>query len=512
MSEIKKDLNKFGLIGLTVLTVSLLLLFVIATNYFIFPSKYKIPFLASIFVLVCINAALVFFSDGWFKKFSNVMIVLECLLIVCALILLPNIESRVRNIFNNIKTDEAVINVYVLNENYREDFSAYKYYKFITQTRSDLENQEYAIEKIYEELGVSVINQLQKSDIMEAVEALYEGKGDLLILNEAYVPLIEEMEGYSNFEEDCKVVYTINRQIDIEPEPVIEEPKEITEKMFTVYVAGCDTRSGRLSTYGRTDVNLLVNVNPVTKQILIVGLPRDAYIPNPAISYGYDKLTHLGNDGIQNTMKGVSEYMDVQIDYYGEVIFDTFKRIVDALGGIDVENPYYFNTYGGNGGMNGENFEFPEGTIHLYGNAALGYCRERYNLPNGDYGRNEHQTIALKAVIKKLMSTEVISNYNEILEALNGQFLTDIAVDDIYKLIAMQIDDNSSWDIITYHLGGEGKMQGTASMGYDRYLYTVNLFDSQVKFVKEQIDLMSNNEKIVQGSLPNDADTTYIPN
>lgn len=503
MSEIKKDLNKFGLIGLTVLTVSLLLLYIIATNYFIFPSKYKIPFLASIFVLVCINGALVFFSDGWFKKFSNVMIVLECLLIVCALILLPNIESRVRNIFNNIKTDEAVINVYVLNENYREDFSDYKYYKFISQTRSDLENQEYAIEKIYEELGVSIINLLQKADIMGAVEALYEGKGDLLILNEAYVPLIEEMEGYANFEEDCKVVYTINRQIDIEPEPVIEEPKEITEKLFTIYVAGCDTRSGRLSTYGRTDVNLLVNVNPVTKQIMIVGIPRDAYIPNPALEYGYDKLTHLGNDGILNTTKGVSEYMDINIDYYAEVIFDTFKRIINALDGIDVDNPYYFRS---------GQYEFYEGINHLYGEAALVYARERYSLPNGDYGRNEHQTIVLKAVIQKLMSAEIINNYNDILDALEGQFLTDMSVDDIYKLIAMQIEDNRSWDIITYHFGGKAEMRGTASMGWDRLLYTTTILDSQIDFVKEQMELMKNNEKIVQGTLPNESDTTFIPN
>lgn len=53
-------------------------------------------------------------------------------------------------------------------------------------------------------------------------------------------------------------------------------------------------------------------------------------------------------------------------------------------------------------------------------------------------------------------------------------------MEDVFKLIAMQLDDNSSWDIITYHLGGEGAMQGTASMSWDRLLYTVNLFDSQV--------------------------------
>ncbi len=72
--------------------------------------------------------------------------------------------------------------------------------------------------------------------------------------------------------------------------------------------------------------------------------------------------------------------------------------------------------------------------------------------------------------------------------------------------------DNASWDIISYHLGGEGKMQGTASMGWNRMLYTVNLFDSQVRFIHDEINRMKNDEKISQSKLPNESDTTFIEN
>ncbi len=123
--------------------------------------------------------------------------------------------------------------------------------------------------------------------------------------------------------------------------------------------------------------------------MMIVGFPRDTYIPNPAINYGLDKLTHLRNDGIQNTMKGVSEYYGVDIDYYGVVNFNTFKYIVDAMDGIDIDNPYSFRS---------SSYEFPEGVIHLDGTKALAYVRERKSLPNGDYDRSHHQTIALKAI------------------------------------------------------------------------------------------------------------------
>lgn len=430
---------------------------------------------------------------------------------VVAFVMLPNIENRVKKIFNNVKIDNEIINVYVLNKNYRDDIDEFKSSRFIVQKAIDQDNQNYAVDVLKKKFEKDSLYLVSKDDVMSAVEALYKEEGTLLILNEAIVPMIEEFEGYNNFSEDCKVVYSINKEVIID-EPVIEKPKEITERTFIIYTAGCDTRSGRLTTYGRTDVNLMVCVNPKTKQILIVGIPRDAYIRNPALDNQKDKLTHLGNHGIFNTIKGVNNHFNIDIDYYGEVIFDTFRNVVNAVDGIDIDNPYYFNTYGGNGGMNGMQFEFPEGNIHLYGDAALAYCRERWNLPNGDYGRNEHQTIALKALIQKLLSPSIIENYNSILNALDGQFLTNMDMEDVFKLIAMQLDDNSSWDIITYHLGGEGAMQGTASMGWDRLLYTVNLFDSQVNFIRNEIEKMNNDERIKQQSLPNETDTTYIPN
>ena len=115
-------------------------------------------------------------------------------------------------------------------------------------------------------------------------------------------------------------------------------------------------------------------------------------------------------------------------------------------------------------------------------------------------------------IISNYISPSIISNYNSILNALNGQFLTNMEIDDIFKLIAMQLNDNSSWEIITYHLGGEGAMQGTASMGFDRLLYTVNLFDSQVNFVRNEIEKMYKDERISKQELPNNDDTTFIPN
>ena len=508
MSDLKN--KKTEIITWIIFVISSILLYYAATNFAVFPSRYKFPLLLAIFLFGCITGILALVSKGFYKSFSVILNILLTVLMIAGLILLPNIEKRIRNIFKDVRTDEAIINVYVMKDKYKEDINEFVHSCFIIQKRNDQENQKYAIETLKDVLGVSAIKTLSKDDIVSAVEALYNNEGDLLILNEAYVDMIEEIEKFSDFSEDTRIVYSIRKEIEVE----VEEPfeREITNAMFTVYVAGEDTRSGRLSIYGRTDVDIIVNINPVTKQIMIIGIPRDTYIPNPAIDYGYDKLTHLGNDGIQNTMKGVSEYYGIDVDYYGVVNFNTFKRVIDALGGIDVENPYYFTTLHGNGSLTGEVFNFPEGTIHLDGDSALAYCRERYNLSNGDYGRSEHQTIVLKAIFEKLMSSESISRYDDLLIAMQGQVLTNIEVDDLYKLVAMQLDDNSKWDIISYHMGGTGDMQGTASMGWDRKFYVVHPFKSQVKFIQQETEKMKNNEIISQQSLPNEDDTTFIPN
>ena len=508
MKQLKN--KKAALITWILFIISSLLLYFIATNYTIFPSKYKPPFLLVTIALICISGIISILAKKRFRLFAISLNIILSVLMAVGLILLPNVEKRVRNIFKDVRIDEAIISVFSTNENHKENLIDYQNPTFIIQKRNDQENQAYAIEQIKEMLGVSSIKTIEKEDIPSAVEALYNNEGNLLILNEAYIDTIEDIEKFNKFSDETKIIASIVKQIEV----VVEEPieKDVTNSLFTFYLAGEDTRSGRLSIYGRTDVDIVVNINPVTRQVMITGLPRDTYIPNPALAYGYDKLTHLGNDGIQNTMKGVSEYYGIDIDYYGVVNFNTFKYIVDALDGINIDNPYYFNTYGGNGGMNGENYEFPEGTIHLYGDAALAYCRERWNLPNGDYGRSEHQTIALKAIIQKLMSAESISRYDDLLDALQGQFLTNMDIEDVYKLIAMQLNDNSSWDIISYHMGGEGDMQGTASMGWDRRLYVVHPFESQVKFIRQETEKMKNNEIIVQQKLPNEEDTTYIPN
>lgn len=518
-----------------VLTLFLLLIsaviFAIRANGFILLTKKTYLLLCGLLTLLC--AVMGFISFSYKRGKSGIVAAFNVLLSICLIggsLYLPVMERKLNNIFTaSPDTVDMKINVYALTVDYlnnhpdvsqkygqiieSDDIQAFKDHPIITQRTSDLSNQQYALDQLKELWTADALNINETEGIIDAAEALYHGDGELLILNEYYVPTLEDQAGFENFALDTRILYTITKQIEIEKEePVIEEETEKSSDAFTIYIAGNDTRSSYLSIYGRTDVNLLLTVNPTTKQILITGIPRDAYVPNPALGYGNDKLTHLGNDGIPNTMRGIEEYFGIDIEHYLTVNFVTFKNIIDAVGGIDIYNPYYFTTVNGNGHYDAGDFDFAEGNIHLYGDSALAYCRERYNLPNGDYGRNEHQTIVLKGMIDKLTSAAILTSFDSVLNSLQGQFITDMSADQIYELVRKQLDVGGSYNIVSYHLGGNGAMQGTASMGWERMLYTVNLFDSQVEFIREQINKVINSEILEQSELPEVDNTTFIPN
>ena len=117
-------------------------------------------------------------------------------------------------------------------------------------------------------------------------------------------------------------------------------------------------------------------------------------------------------------------------------------RKIDKLGGITIYNPEEFTGYWT------DNY-FAAGEITLDSTSALEYVRERYNLPDGDLGRNAHQQIVLKAIIEKLTSPSVIPNFADILSSLAGSFLTNVDISKINQLAAQTLDEGIKWEITT---------------------------------------------------------------
>ena len=255
-----------------------------------------------------------------------------------------------------------------------------------------------------------------------------------------------------------------------------------------MYISGSDTRSTKLKR-SRSDVNILVVVNPVSKQILLVNTPRDYYVPNPAGKGALDKLTHCGIYGTSCSMEALEGLYDTKIQYYAQINFTGFETLVDAVGGITVYSNQAFSNKG---------VDIQEGENFLNGREALVFARERKRVSGGDNGRGKNQMKVIKAVIAKVSNARtLIANYSQILKSLEGMIATDFSTDDLSKLVKMQLSDMAQWNVLTYAVTGYGGNQTTYSMpGLASYVMHPN--QSTVDYGSQLIQRVMDGEILTQ--------------
>ena len=483
-----------------------------------FPKKWSflvLFLLAGILLLTGIFTA-VFSPRNRIQKFINCTLAL-CLGFVS--VLTPYYINKITELFESALGDKVRINLYVLMDEYKSqypdtfrnvitlpemdsngnfknvDMQDYADAVYGTTIETDTTNQQYALKQLKQLCGKQV-QTIDKNALSDAVQAFYNNHTDILIMSEALAGTISDMQGFENFETDTKILYSFDRPIDASASDTVAV--DMTRKPFTIFFGGNDT-TGALSLEERTDVNMTVTVNPNTHQIIISNLPRDSWVKNPYYNDKRDKLTHLGLAGIDNTLKGLGNIYGIEIPNYMIVNFDTFMVIIQALKGVTIDNPYAFTAIDGQ--------YFPEGTIGLDGAGALMYVRERQNLPDGDFGRNMHQQIVMRAIIEKICSPDIMMQINSIIDGMNGMFLTNISMNSIWALVNKQLDEGIEWNIVNYHVGGETGMEICAS-ATGQYLSVVYPYDNQIEFVRNEIQKVMDGETITQEELPEGKITT----
>ncbi len=226
---------------------------------------------------------------------------------------------------------------------------------------------------------------------------------------------------------------------------------KISEEPFTVLLVGLEGQNGG----ERSDVLMLVTVNPKTEKVYVLSIPRDTktYIP----SLGYEtKIAHsYGKAGIESTVESVSRLLDIPINYYITANFKGFEDIVDTIGGITVDVPFTFKAQL-TGSLKWKTFY--KGEMHLNGNETLAYVRMRKSDPKGDMGRNERQQQVIKEILDKGTSLSIIPKLNSIMEDLGDNVRTNFTFSDFVKLIdlykklknvpfeTLTLDGSGEWD------------------------------------------------------------------
>lgn len=340
-------------------------------------------------------------------------------------------------------------------------------------TDADGSNINELLSHIKSEKGVDLAT--EKVDSYQvAYENLVNGSSQAMVFNSAYSSLLEM--SYENFQSNLKTIYSYKIKTSIK-----DEAKTHDSNVFNIYISGIDTY-GSISTVSRSDVNLILTVNMNTHKILMTETPRDAYVKIPdGGADQYDKLTHAGIYGVETSEKTLENLYGITIDYYARLNFDSFLKLIDALGGITVYNSQAFTSLHGN-------YEFPVGNVTLDSDKALGFVRERYSLEHGDYDRGNNQMKVIQAILNKMTSLKSVSNYSTIISNVQDSIQTDMKLDTVMKLINSQLDSGEKFTVTSQEVTGTGSTGELTSYAMpSSSLYMIKLDDASVAKASQAI-------------------------
>lgn len=188
----------------------------------------------------------------------------------------------------------------------------------------------------------------------------------------------------------------------------------------------------------RTDTIILVNIDPRTKSVNALSIPRDSKVYLPGDN-GVNKINAAhAIGGIEMTKRTIEDTLGVHIDRYIMVHDSAVKEIVDAMDGLDiyVEKPMHYNDYSGNLHIN-----FSKGDHHLDGQQAVEYLRFRHDAL-GDIGRTQRQQWLLRSLLNKLKQPATITKIPDIISVAKKYVKTDMSFYEMsqYAALAKHID------------------------------------------------------------------------
>lgn len=215
--------------------------------------------------------------------------------------------------------------------------------------------------------------------------------------------------GYTYYQVD-QTVKKIQSPVKNTGDKVVEEQKPVS-----VLLLGVDQRPGER---GRSDSIMVMTLNPTRNESRLISIPRDTKVD--IVGKGTnDKINHAYSfGGPEMAIKTVEKFLNIPINYYAEINMEGFTSLVDAVGGVTVNNDIDFTVSG---------THFPVGKVNLDGKSALKFTRMRYEDPRGDFGRQMRQREVIAQVANKLSSDVSVSNFNAIMDVVGKNAQTNVS-------------------------------------------------------------------------------------
>ena len=479
-----------GLIVTLVVLITAIIFAVMLVNMNMVPTKFLAGIGLIILILVLIVGALVWSTDGKIRFIVGVLLaaVFAAVFILGSMYIYKT-HSALAEI-SGVNTEVTEVGIYVRADDAADSVAATADYVYGVLTDLDRENSDKAIQEVDSEAGKSV--QVQEYvGLTELVDGLLNGQTGAIILNSAYLSVIEEMDGYSDVSSRIKELTVKKVETTIEPQVTESETAQNTKdgSVYTIFISGIDSRSG-LVAKSRSDSNIIATVNTNTREVLLVSTPRDYFVPLSISNGQKDKLTHAGIYGINVCMDTLGMLYNEDVNYYFRINFAGFEQLIDALGGITVNSDYEFDS------KNETGYHFNQGENFLNGEQALIFSRERYAFTEGDRQRGKNQMAVIKGVINKALSPELLKNYSSVLSSIQGCFETNISYEEIARLLQQQLNNGGSWNIVSYSVDGTGDTQKPYSMSQKAYVMVPD--ESTVQKAQQMMKKVRDGETVTQ--------------
>lgn len=484
----KRKISFFKITAIFLLIISVITCFLVY-KLNVLPNKYLIPV---VLILVFINLICDIFllrkrskkSIRIFLSFISFVVMMFMIFVDYYILNTFGFLDKIRN--NNYKTENY--SVIVL------DTSTYKKIEDINGLKVGYYSNSVGYKKANNKLLKEVKVKLKKyTDSLESVSELFDKKISAVCIEDSVLDMLEEDN--VDLHSQIRVIYKFSVKVKANTSA---KDVDVTGEPFSVYISGIDTY-GKISSVSRSDVNMVVTVNPKTKQVLLMSIPRDYYVKLHGKTGLNDKLTHAGMYGVDMSIQTIEDLLDIDINYYVKVNFTSVVDIVNALGGINVNSEYAFRSIDG--------YRYAKGDNKLNGEAALSFARERKAFASGDRQRVRDQQIVLEAIIKKMCSKAILTKYTKLLNSLKNDFETNMSTNKITSLIKMQLNDMSDWTISSYLLEGLDSREYTYSGG-NIALYVMLPVDGSIDMANDLIHKVLNGEVLEEKTYSYSGDMT----
>ena len=250
--------------------------------------------------------------------------------------------------------------------------------------------------------------------------------------------------------------------------------KDLTAEPFTVLITG--------ENEGLADTIIIVSVNPVSMKVTMTSIARDSYVPITCYGYASSKINSAHAVSEACLVDTVQYMTGIDIDYTVEFNFASVIQVVDAVGGVDVYNPVEF--IGQCWDVESDSLvtlPIPQGYVHLTGQQALGFVRERYAFEDGDFARQQHQQEVIEEIVRRVMETRDPNTYLRILDAAGANIRTNLSTDQMVQFVSYAMkkakryydQDNpvGVMNIINSRITGWSAMKWDDSLAMYLYIY-----------------------------------------